>query len=70
MYVVEYRYSIEEEGCGCCHYTYSELTVELDGEVVFEAEVPVCQDDSDLKQVMRDYCPEFEDYEIGLTIYF
>lgn len=70
MHVVEYRYVVEEDGCGCCQIYTSDLTVMLDGELVFEAEVSVCQDDSDLKQAMRDYCPEIDEYEIGQTRYF
>ena len=70
MYVVEYRYTVEDGGCGCCRYTVSEMTVTKGNLVVFEMEVPVIWDDSDLHQAMRDYCPEFEDYEIGLTNYF
>lgn len=70
MYLVEYRYSIEEDGCGCCQYTVSEMMVTLGGRVVVEVEVPLCEDDEDLRKAMRDYCPEFEEYEIGSTQYF
>ena len=55
MCVVEYRYSIEEDGCGCCQYMVSEMTVTQGDVIIFEGEVPYCQDDDDLKQRMADF---------------
>ena len=69
MHVVDYRYSVEDDGCGCCQYMVSEMTVTQGDVTIFEGEVPYCQDDDDLKQRMADFFPEIEEYFIGTALY-
>lgn len=51
--LIEYQYSVVDQGCGCCHMSFSEYSMWKDGVLVTEdCSVEVCENEQDLRKYL------------------